>query len=158
MKRFRISLMVQLAQTSLRSKVKKVSSKVITSLFRSLSQILKSTQKEQMQGGGTCEHFMLVPPLEGGDGFFLSPNAIRSSTDDGYHGAVLAFLLFMAILSLSLGSALEGSMAFCMYPDELYVQLDCYLRTYKLSTFVLWMCYHPEKRRHTCLLYSYLPS
>ena len=89
--------MVQLAQTSLRSKVIKVSSKVIISLFRSSSQILKSSQKERMQGGGTCEHFILVPPSEGGDGFFLSLNAIRLSTDDGYHGAVLTHLLLVAI-------------------------------------------------------------
>ena len=88
-----------------------------------------------MQGGGTCEHFILVPPSEGGDGFLLSLNAIRPSTDDGYHRAVLTYLLFAAILSLSLGSASEGSMAFCMYPDELYVQFDCYLRTYKLFHF-----------------------
>ena len=75
-----------------------------------------------MLGGGTCEHLKLVPPSEGGDGSFLSSNAIRPSTDDGYRRAVLAFLLFAAILSLPLGSASEVSVAFCKYFDELYAE------------------------------------
>ena len=82
-----ISRMVQLAQTSLKMKVKKVSSKVTTSLFMSSSQILKSIQIEQMQGGGTCEHFMLVLPLEGGDGSFC-------------HQMQFAPLLMMVIMEL----------------------------------------------------------